>query len=122
VLQGTTIPIRLSGEIDTKTAAAGDSFTGTTAATVSHAGAVIIPTGTPVTGRVIEAKSAGRLTGAAVLSIELVSLKLPAPGGQPQHVSIVSKPLSSKSQDNGTGTATKTAGGAYSRTPYCFSA
>jgi hypothetical protein len=112
VPQGVTIPIRLSGEIDTKTAAAGDSFAGTTAAAVSHAGAVIIPTGTPATGRVIEAKSAGRLSGAAVLSIELVSLKLPTPGGQPQDVSIVTKPLSSKSQGNGTGTATKTAGGA----------
>ena len=47
-----------------------------------------------------------------MLSIELVSLRLPAPGGQPQDVSIVTKPLSSKSQGNGTGTATKTAGGA----------
>ena len=112
VPQGTTIPIRLTGEIDTKTAAAGDSFAGTTAANVSNAGTVVIPTGTPVTGRVIEAKAAGRLSGAAVLSIELVSLKLPAPGGQPQDVSIVTKPLSSKDKGNGTGTATKTAGGA----------
>ena len=110
--QGTTIPIRLTGEIDTKTAAAGDSFTGTTAANVSNAGAIVIPTGTPVTGRVIEAKAAGRLSGAALLSIELVSLKLPTPGGQPQDVSIVTKPLSSKDKGNGTGTATKTAGGA----------
>ena len=91
---------------------AGDTFTGTTAANVSNAGAVVIPTGTPVTGRVIEAKAAGRLSGAAVLSIELVSLKLPTPGGQPQDVSIVTKPLSSKDKGNGTGTATKTAGGA----------
>ncbi len=44
--QGTTIPIRLAGEIDTKTAAAGDSFAGTTAVNVSNAGAVVIPTGT----------------------------------------------------------------------------
>ncbi len=112
VPQGVTIPIRLRGEIDTKTAAAGDTFTGTTAANISHAGTVVIPTGTPVTGRVVEAKSAGRLSGAAVLSVELVSLKLSAPGGQPQDVSIVTKPLSNKSQGNGTGTATKTAGGA----------
>lgn len=33
-----------------------------------------------------------------MLSIELVSLKLPTPGGQPQEVAIVTKPLSSKSQ------------------------
>ena len=65
-----------------------------------------------MTGRIIEAKAAGRLSGAALLSIELVSLKLPAPGGQPQDVSIVTKPLSSKDKGNGTGTATKTAGGA----------
>lgn len=112
VPQGTGISIRLTGEIDTKNAAAGDSFTGTTAASISNAGAVVIPTGTPVTGRVIEAKAAGRLSGAAVLSIELVSIKLPTPAGQPQDVSIVTKPLSSKDKGNGTGTATKTAGGA----------
>ena len=64
VPSGMTIPIRLTGEIDTKTAAAGDSFAGTTAANVSNAGAVVILTGTPVTGRVIEAKAAGRLSGA----------------------------------------------------------
>lgn len=102
VPQGTTIPIRLTGEIDTKTATAGDTFNGTTAANVSNAGAVVIPTGTPVSGRIVEAKSAGRLSGAAVLSIELVSLKLPAPSGQPQDVSIVTKPLSNKNQGNGT--------------------
>ena len=61
----------------------------------------------------IEAKSAGRLSGAAVLSIELVSLKLPHEG-QLQDISIVTKPLSSKNKGNGNGngTAAKTAGGA----------
>ncbi len=108
---GVTIPVRLNGEIDTKIAAAGDSFTGATAANVGHAGITVIPSGTPVTGRVIEAKSAGRLSGAAVLSIELVSLKLPHEG-QLQDISIVTKPLSSKDKGNGTGTAAKTGGGA----------
>ena len=112
VPRGTTIPIRLSGEIDTKTANAGDTFTGTTAANVSNAGTTVIPSGTPATGRVVEAKAAGRLSGAALLTIELVSIKLPAPGGQPQDVSIVTKQLSSKDKGNGSGTATKTAGGA----------
>lgn len=72
--QGTTIPIRLTGEIDTTTAAAGNSFTGVIAANVSNAGAVMIPTATPVAGRVIEAKAAGRLSAVDVLSIELVSM------------------------------------------------
>ena len=39
---GVTIPIRLNGEIDIKTATAGDSFTDTTAANVGDAGLTVI--------------------------------------------------------------------------------
>ena len=65
-----------------------------------------------MTGRVVEARAAGRLSGAAVLTIELVSLKLATPDGQQQIIAIVTKLLSSKNGGNGTGTAAKTAGGA----------
>jgi hypothetical protein len=95
-------PFRLTGEIGTKTSSVGDSVAGTTAANVSNAGAVVIPSGTPVTGRVIEAKSAGRLSGAALLSIELVSLKLPTPGASRRTFLSSQNRLSSKDKGNGT--------------------
>jgi hypothetical protein len=104
---GTTIPIRLNGEIDTKTAKAGDTFQATVAANVLSGATVALPTGTPVTGRVIEAKAAGRLSGAAELSLELVSIQV---NGQP--VAITTRELSSKINGRGTSTAARTGGGA----------
>ncbi|RZU35437.1 BON domain-containing protein [Edaphobacter modestus] len=109
--QGTAIPIRLTDEINTKTAKAGDSFHATTAASVTLAGFTVIPAGTPVTGRIMEAKPAGRLSGAAELAIELVSLRLPTPEGA-QDISVVSQGLSSKAAGRGTNTAAKAGGGA----------
>ncbi len=104
---GTTIPIRLNGEIDTKTAKAGDTFQATIVANVLSGATVALPTGTPVTGRVVEAKAAGRLSGAAELSLELVSIQL---NGQP--VAITTRELSNKVNGRGTSTAARTGGGA----------
>ena len=104
---GTTIPIRLNGEIDTKTAKAGDTFKATVAANVLSGATVALPIGTPVTGRVVEAKAAGRLSGAAELSLELVSIQL---NGQP--VAITTRELSSKNNGRGTSTVARTGGGA----------
>ncbi len=82
VLQpGTVIPVRINDEINTKTAKANDTFHGTTASAILQGDYTLIPTGTPVTGRVIEAKSAGHFTGKAELSLELVSVRLPVPSG-----------------------------------------
>lgn len=108
---GTVIPVRLSDEIDTKTAKSGDTFHATTASNVTLAGLTAIPTGTPVTGRIVEAKAAGRLSGAAELGVELVSVRLPG-GTAPQDVSFVTQELSSKAQGRGTNTAEKAGGGA----------
>ena len=107
VAVGTTLPIRLNGEIDTKTAKAGDTFQGTIAANVLSGATVALPTGTPVTGRIVDAKPAGRLAGAAELSLELVSVQL---NGQP--VALTTRVLSSKNNGRGTNTAARTGGGA----------
>jgi hypothetical protein len=109
--QGTTIPIRLTDEIDTKTAKAGDTFHATTAANIMLTGYTVVPSGSPVTGRVIDAKAADRLSGSAELAVELVSLRLTTPNG-PQEVSVVTQGLSSKGAGRGTNTAAKTSGGA----------
>ncbi len=108
---GTTLSVRIADEIDTKTTKASDIFHGTTASTVLLNGFTLIPTGTPVKGRVIDAKAAGRFSGAAELSVELVSLRLPGGNGT-QDVSLVTQPVSSKAAGRGTNTAMKTGGGA----------
>ncbi len=109
---GTVIPVRLNDEINTKTAQAGDTFHATTASSITLAGFTAIPTGTPVTGRIVETKAAGRLAGAAILGVELVSVRLPNGAAAPQDVSVVTQELSSKGQGRGTNTAEKAGGGA----------
>jgi len=106
---GSAIQVRVTEEIDTKTAKAGDTFHGTTATSVTMNGFTIIPAGAPVMGRVIEAKAAGHFSGAADLEIELVSVRLSGANG-PQDVSLLTQPLSSKAQGRGTNTAEKTGG------------
>jgi len=108
---GSAVPVRVTDEIDTKTAKAGDTFHGTTATSVTMTGFTLIPAGTPVMGRVIEAKAAGHFSGAADLSIELVTVRLQGANG-PQDVLVLTQPLSSKAQGRGTNTAEKTGGGA----------
>jgi hypothetical protein len=111
LFSGTNLPIRITDEINTRTAKVNDSFHGTLASSIRENGYVLLPTGTPVLGRVIEAKSAGHFTGTAVLSIELVSLKVGTPDG-PQNVAVVTQELSSKAAGRGANTAAKTGGGA----------
>ena len=74
---GTVTPVRLNDEINTRTAQAGDPFHGTTASDIKFTAFTAIPAGTPMTGRSVETKAAGRLAGAAMLGVELVSVRLP---------------------------------------------
>ena len=109
--QGTYIPIRVTDPISSKTAKPNDEFHGTVAANVFQSNLVLIPSGASVLGRVVEAKEAGHFVGQALLTIELVSIRLPSPDG-PQNVSLITEPLSSKANGRGANTAEKTAGGA----------
>ncbi len=111
VPSGTPISVRITETMTSKTAKANDSFHGTVAADVMQDGFVVVPTGTSVIGRVVEAKPAGRLTGSAELSVELVSVQVNSPAG-PQTLAVVTDPVSSKGKGRGANTAEKTAGGA----------
>ena len=111
--QGSSIPIRLTDEIDTKAAKAGDTFRATTATNITFGGYTLARAGTPVTGRIVEAKPAGRLSGSAELAIELVSMKLSSPNSQgPEEIAVLTQQLSSKGAGRGANTAAKTGGGA----------
>jgi BON domain len=109
--QGTFIPIRITDPVSSKTAKPNDEFHGTIAANVFQSNLVLIPGGTPVLGRVVEAKEAGHFVGQALLTIELVSIRLPSSDGA-QDVSLITESLSSKANGRGANTAGKTAGGA----------
>jgi len=108
----TYIEVRLSDAITTKTAKADDQFHGTVTAPVYADGAIAIPSGTPILGRVVSAKPPGHFVSAAELALELTTIRLPQPQNQPQDVAILTEYLSSNGKGRGTNTAAKTGGGA----------
>jgi hypothetical protein len=73
---GKSLVVRMGTTIDTKTANAGDSFTGVLAQSVAVDGVVAIPAGAGVAGTVVDAKSPGRFKGAGTLSVTLTSLNV----------------------------------------------
>jgi hypothetical protein len=103
--------VRVTDEINTKTAKANDSFHGTLISSIRENGYEAMPAGTPVLGRVIEAKPAGHFTGTALLSVELISVKIGTPAG-PQNVAVATEELFSKAAGRGANTAGKAGGGA----------
>jgi hypothetical protein len=77
---GTTIRVRLNEAIGSKTAQAGQTFTGSVMDPIVVGGRTLIPAGATVAGEVTEAKSAGRFKGAAELAITIRSVTV---GGVP---------------------------------------
>lgn len=103
----TVLPIRLDEEVNTQTAKSGDTFHATINSAVYIAGYPLIPAGTPVLGKVDEAKSAGKLLGTALLTVELVALRMPMPNGSPQDVAITTTQLSTRLQPHGAASTTR---------------
>jgi hypothetical protein len=66
----------MGNTIDTKTANAGDTFTGTLAHSVSVDGVVAIPSGAGVTGTVVQSKSPGRFKGEGTLAVALTAVNV----------------------------------------------
>ncbi len=73
---GTHLVVRMGNTIDTKTASAGDTFTGTLAHSVAVNGDVAIPAGAGVTGTVVESKSPGKFKGEGTLAVALTSIQV----------------------------------------------
>jgi hypothetical protein len=108
---GTNLAVRVTDEINTKTAKANDWFHGTLISSIRENGYDAMPAGTPVLGRVIEAKPAGHFTGTALLSVELISMKIGTAAG-PQDITVATQELPSKAAGRGADTAGKAGGGA----------
>lgn len=73
---GTELAIRVNETINVKHAHAGDRFSGEVVEPVTSNGAVIIPRGTPVSGRIDEAHKRGHFKGASVLELRLTAINL----------------------------------------------
>jgi len=73
---GTSVMVRMGNTINTKTANAGDSFTGRLAQSIAVKGVVAIRTGAGVAGTVVDAKSPGRFKGEGYLAIALTSINV----------------------------------------------
>ena len=73
---GTELAIRIDQRISVKTSQAGDHFNGNVVEPVSTNGTVVIPNGTPASGRVVEAHHGGHFRGRSVLELRLTAMTL----------------------------------------------
>jgi hypothetical protein len=71
---GTSLAVRLSQPISSKTNNVGDAFSGTLAQSVRVNGVTVLKAGTPVTGTVVAAKGQGKFKGEGELAIQLSSV------------------------------------------------
>lgn len=72
---GTGISIRITEALSSQTSHDGEPFNGTVTRDVVADGFTVIPSGSAVSGRVIDAKDAGHFKGHSLLSIELTSVR-----------------------------------------------
>jgi hypothetical protein len=107
VAAGTTLPIRLTDALDSATTQTGQTIHGTLAADIIADNMVAIPRGTPVTGRVVDAKDATHFSGSSLLSIELTQVQL-----KEGPVAVSTAAFSQQGKGRGKNTAVKTGGGA----------
>lgn len=104
---GIVIPVRLTDPLDSAAAQPDDTFHATLAADLVSGGMIVAPTGTPVEGRVVDAKDAAHFKGSSLLALELTSLDLHG-----RHISIATDTLSKQGEGRGKNTAVKAGGGA----------
>ncbi|KAA6457296.1 BON domain-containing protein [Acidobacteria bacterium AB60] len=104
---GTTIPIRITETIDSKTAQANDVFHGSLAGDLGTQGVIAIPHGAEVVGRIVDAREAAHFKGAALLSLELTQLVT-----RGQKLTLVTDAYTKEAAGRGKNTAEKAGGGA----------
>ena len=104
---GTVIRVRLNDAIGSKTAQAGQTFTGSVMDPIVVNGRTLIPAGATVSGEVTNAKSAGRFKGGAELAITIRSVTV---GGVPH--TLAASTVSQTSTGKGKRSAALIGGGA----------
>lgn len=104
---GTVVPIRITEALDSKTAQTNDAFHGALAADLGIQGVIALRRGTPVVGRIVDAREAAHFKGQALLSLELTEIQR---GGQ--KIAVVTNPYTKEGNARGKNTAEKAGGGA----------
>ncbi len=80
---GTLLTVTIDQAVSSKTNNNGDPFAASLAAPISVGGVTVLPTGTRAKGTVVQADSAGRVKGGAVLALTLDSITV---NGQPYSI------------------------------------
>jgi hypothetical protein len=104
---GTTIPVRITQTLDSATTETGDKFTGVIASDIVENGTVVLPAGTPVSGRVDEAKNATHYKGSSALTISLTSISR-----RGERIEVATDAYTKQGEGRGKNTAEKVGGGA----------
>jgi hypothetical protein len=104
---GTIIPIRITEELNSKTAQPNDVFHGSVAGDLGSEGTIVIPHGSPVIGRIVDAKDAAHFKGSALLSLELTQVTV-----RGEKFTLVTESYSKEGQGRGKNTVEKAGGGA----------
>src|SRR5579862_6010840 len=105
---GTLLTVTIDQTVSSKTNNNGDSFAASLAAPISVDGVTVLPTGTRAKGTVVQADSAGRVKGGAVLALTLDSITV---NGQPY--SIQTSEFEETIKGRGKRTAIGAGGGAF---------
>lgn len=90
VPSGTTLKIRLDDGLSTQKNTKGDEFRAVVLEAVRLDSEHVIPKGTQLTGRILNAKRAGRIAGRASLRLKFDTLRLPNGGGLSLETSVLS--------------------------------
>src|ERR1051326_1256247 len=83
---GTKVTVRMGSELSSGTAKAGETWKGTVAKDVVVNGNTVAKTGDEVTGKVVTAKSSGRLHAPGQLTLRLTSVN-----GEPVHSTLYAR-------------------------------
>lgn len=104
---GTVVPVRLTETLDSKTAQPNDVFHGSVASDIGTQGVIAVPRGTPILGRIVDAREAAHFKGNSLLSLELTQLTT-----RGQRVDLVTNTFDKAGNGRGKNTAVKAGAGA----------
>lgn len=104
---GTELHVRIIENLTSETAQPGDVFHGTLEEPVTNGSVVVYPKGSDVTGKVLDAKSSGRIKDSGVLVLTLTSVRTT---GRKTALSV--EPFEIKGKSHTRGNVTKIGGGA----------
>jgi len=71
---GTNVTVRLGQTISSASAKSGDNWSGTLVEPIVVSGRTVARKGAPVVGKVVEAKASGRLSGKALIELQVTSI------------------------------------------------